>query len=69
MTEDHNQKINLEYLSIDHEDKENQIQANYKNTESVLYLLMKHDVSMKFYHELSIIFKDMPRIKQVAIAI
>ena len=67
MTEDQSQKINLEYLSIDHEDKENQIQANYKNTESVLYILMKHGVSLKFYHELSMIFKDMPRINQVAI--
>ena len=38
MTEDQSQKINLEYLSSDYEDKENRIQANYKNTESVLYI-------------------------------
>ena len=58
-TEDDSQKIDLKYLSCVPAGKENRTfeAANHKNTESVLYLLMKRGVSMKFYHELSMILR------------
>lgn len=62
---ENNQKINFEYVS---EEKENlNLDRVFdRNTESVLYLLKKYGVSMKFYHELSMLFKEkLPRTYQV----
>lgn len=62
---ENNQKMNLEYSS---EEKENlDVDRVFdRNTESVLYLLMKHGVSIEFYHELSMLFKEeLPRTYQV----
>ena len=71
-TED-NHKINLEYVSPEEKENRSTVYVDGifdKTTESVLYLLMKYGVSMEFYHELSMIFKqNIPRSYQVAIAI
>ena len=66
-----NHKINLEYMHVSPEEKENRSTVDVdgifdKRTESILYLLMKYGVSMEFYHELSMMFKNMPRSYQVA---
>ena len=65
-------KINLECMNGSSEDKENQSSITdvegvcYQSPKSILYLLMKYGVSMEFYHELSMMFKSMPRTYQVS---
>jgi len=67
---DDSEDINLEFFTSP-EDKENQrISKIYsKENESMLYLLLKYGVSMNFYHELSMIFKELPRIHMVRVYI
>lgn len=36
--------------------------------ESVQYLIMKYNIPLQFYHELSMLFSDLPRSHKVAIA-
>jgi len=45
-------------------DQENSSE-NEEHIEALTYLLLKHGVSMEFYHKISMRFKDLPRSYKV----